>query len=334
MKKFLSVFLSAVMLTGLLTVFASANGTLYYRDDFSDGFRSANWVIDKEACHYKYDTDRKCIFGYEDAKVLQPNYGGRNAKVWDQFYASYRVQFTDYGDTLEENFGSGNHAVTVWYRDLFQNEDEFAGPVYTFKVNVDTQKAEVVKEASGLSYKNEANVTVTGVSFRSVLASDIDVSFANIQRGEKAPYFTIGMKVSSGKIECYVNEKCVFTSTVDANDEKVGPYALHSVDATVGSQKAPLLLINDYCYLSINNYEVWSADYDFSASLPGDADKNGTIGVNDAIIVLKHIAQWKDIEIDLDAADVNVDGKIDTNDAILILKKVAGWDVVLGQPQK
>ena len=70
-----------------------------------------------------------------------------------------------------------------------------------------------------------------------------------------------------------------------------------------------------------------------SLSIPGDADKDGAIGINDAIVVLKYIAQWSGVDVDLDAADVDVNNKVDINDAILILKKIAGWDVVLGQPQ-
>lgn len=70
-----------------------------------------------------------------------------------------------------------------------------------------------------------------------------------------------------------------------------------------------------------------------SLSLPGDADKDGAVGVGDAIIVLQQVANWNDLDIDLDAADVNCDNEITIDDAILILKSAAGWDVVLGQPQ-
>lgn len=335
MKKFLSVILSAVLLTSLLTVFASAKGTLIFKDDFSKGFLASNWIIDRNACHFDYNSDRKCIYGFDDAKVLQTNYTARKEpKMWDQFYASYRVQFSGYGDKLPEDYEKPHHAMSIWYRDLFETKGEgMLGPVYYFTVNVDTKKASLTKSNSNFAYINDSGVTVKDQNLNGVIAEDVDVSRFDIQCGEDAPWFTLGIRVTPGKIECYINEECVITGTVNENDEKVGPYAVNSVDPTVGSQKSPVLFCNDYCYVSINQFEVWSPDYDFVAYAPGDADMDGGIGVGDAIIVLQHVANWQDLNINLDAADVNCDGNVTIDDAILILQKAAGWDVVLGEKQ-
>jgi hypothetical protein len=60
-----------------------------------------------------------------------------------------------------------------------------------------------------------------------------------------------------------------------------------------------------------------------AAALPGDADGNSRVTLNDAIAILEGT-------VSNDAnADVNGDGKTDINDALRILQYMAGWNVTL-----
>ena len=60
-----------------------------------------------------------------------------------------------------------------------------------------------------------------------------------------------------------------------------------------------------------------------AAGLPGDADNNSRVTLNDAIAILEGT-------VSNDAnADVNGDGKTDLNDALRILQYLAGWNVSL-----
>lgn len=64
----------------------------------------------------------------------------------------------------------------------------------------------------------------------------------------------------------------------------------------------------------------------------GDANVDGKVGTDDAVLMLKVIAEWNLTgqtynEIN---ADVNVDGNVNINDVALVLKYIAGWNVVLG----
>ena len=45
----------------------------------------------------------------------------------------------------------------------------------------------------------------------------------------------------------------------------------------------------------------------------------------------KYLAGYKDLEINLEACDVNLDGVVTSADVVLVLKKLAGYDVVLGK---
>ena len=57
--------------------------------------------------------------------------------------------------------------------------------------------------------------------------------------------------------------------------------------------------------------------------LPGDADGNSRVTLNDAIAILEGT-------VSNDAnADVNGDSKTDINDALRILQYLAGWNVTL-----
>ncbi len=61
-----------------------------------------------------------------------------------------------------------------------------------------------------------------------------------------------------------------------------------------------------------------------------DADDNGKININDVTLVLKQIAKWDNLVINIANADADGNGKININDVTLILKVIAKWDVVPG----
>jgi len=62
--------------------------------------------------------------------------------------------------------------------------------------------------------------------------------------------------------------------------------------------------------------------------LPGDADDNEGVGVNDAIAILRAFA-GEDVSINTENADVTGDGKVNLEDALRLLQYIAGWNVTL-----
>lgn len=58
----------------------------------------------------------------------------------------------------------------------------------------------------------------------------------------------------------------------------------------------------------------------------GDVNSNGKINLEDVSLVLKHIAKWSDLTIDLSRADVTNDNNINLSDVTVLLKYIAKWD--------
>lgn len=65
-----------------------------------------------------------------------------------------------------------------------------------------------------------------------------------------------------------------------------------------------------------------------TSGIPGDVNGDGTVKLNDAILLRRYIAGGGGT-IDMEAADVNGDGSVKLNDAIILRRYIAGWDVTL-----
>ena len=61
--------------------------------------------------------------------------------------------------------------------------------------------------------------------------------------------------------------------------------------------------------------------------LPGDADDNQVVDLDDALLVLEYDST-EGVKINRFNADVNGDDVVDINDALLIMQYDAGWDDV------
>ena len=62
--------------------------------------------------------------------------------------------------------------------------------------------------------------------------------------------------------------------------------------------------------------------------IPGDVNDDGTVDINDALLVLQYEAGWN-VSLNTHNADVNADGVVDIADALLILQYCAGENVTL-----
>ena len=329
MKKIFSFMLAAVMLMSTLVLSANAAGSIVYKDDFNMGFKPVNWIQGPE-CEFKWNKEDQCLIGYEAAVVLQPNFITRDAKKWDQGYMSYDFQIRDFDDIEGDR---ESHNVGIWYRDLFDHSTQ-EGAAYTMWITVETGDV-VIKEEHTFQYRDENNILTDGkidvtlVETKIPGAENLSEGEYAIEVAEDAPWHEIGMRITSGKIEWYYDRQLIATTAANPNDEKLGQFALNSVDETVGSMKSPILFWNGGNYVAVDNFEVWTPDFDFVETTYGDVNGDGKINLGDASLLLKKIAKW-DVTLDETAADVTGDGKINLADASLLLKKIAKWDVELG----
>ena len=58
-----------------------------------------------------------------------------------------------------------------------------------------------------------------------------------------------------------------------------------------------------------------------------DANTDGKINLTDASLMLKYIAGWDGIELNVSLCDLSGNGRIDLMDVSIILKIIAGWKV-------
>ena len=79
---------------------------------------------------------------------------------------------------------------------------------------------------------------------------------------------------------------------------------------------------------AINTMMSKSAATPAPARLPGDANDDGDVDVNDALRILQYGAGEK-VEINLDNTDVDANDTADIQDALCILQYLAGWNVAL-----
>ena len=76
-------------------------------------------------------------------------------------------------------------------------------------------------------------------------------------------------------------------------------------------------------------YEVnYAGEIDPHAGIAGDANGDGKVNIQDALLIRQHLAQWN-VNIILQNADVNADGKVDITDALIIRQFLASWKVML-----
>ena len=65
-----------------------------------------------------------------------------------------------------------------------------------------------------------------------------------------------------------------------------------------------------------------------SGRVPGDANGDGIININDVLLIQQFIAEWN-VDVIEANCDVNGDQKVNINDVLLIQQKIAQWDVEL-----
>lgn len=256
-KRIVSVILSVVMIFSTVVFSTSAEDWLLFGDYFDKGFASKNWITNPSMCNFRWDLNNKCIYGYDNAGVLQSSYDP-NGKWWDKFFACIEFQIRGYDD-LPEQYGR-THSISLWYRDRM--ESETMGAEYIFNLEFETGKFTLKKEHDW-QYSVE-NGEIKNARTDTVLAEKT-VEGLNIEIGDNAPWYDIGIRVTDGKIECYFERELILSAEADPDDPKLGDYTINSVDASVGSQKSAFLVFNNGNYIALDNFEVFSPDYEINS---------------------------------------------------------------------
>lgn len=127
-------------------------------------------------------------------------------------------------------------------------------------------------------------------------------------------YYTLGMTVERDRIRCFYNDELIFDYTDTEEKYLIGHGML-----------APLILWNEGNYVHITNAATAYPGHLLEPSyIIGDSTGDGKINLTDSSRIMKYIAKWKDIDINIGAADANRDGKINLSDVSHMLKYIAG----------
>jgi len=327
MKRVLSIILAAIMLVSTLVITTGAKGTLVFEDNFDEGFLPRNWITSKPSCEFSWDKFGKCIIGYNDAVVLQSNYGTKFNRWWDSFYGKIDFQVRDFDDYLPEHEGR-EHGISLWYRDRMDiPAGEQEGAVYVFDITFETGRAVLRKEHTW-DYYDEAGVKQTATTNAILAEGNINTE---IEVGGSAPFYEIGWRMTPGKIECYFEQQLILSAEADPNDPKYGLYTKNSVDESVGCYRGAFLVWNHGNFVALDNFEIWTPDYDFVAVNYGDVNNDGDVNLSDVSKMLQFIAKWELADFNEAAANVNGDDAVNLSDVTLMLQYIAKWEgVTLG----
>ena len=333
MKRIITFLLVAVMLVSSVAVTAGAKGQLVFSDNFDQGFMPRNWITNRETCAFEWEKKGGYIQGYGDAVALQSNFGTKNNKWWAEGYIALDFKIFDLDDVHLVEGEEKIHSITLWYTDLMEqgeavNDAKARGALYTYNVEFETGKATLRKEYRDFKYTDQYGITQTATVDAIIAEGNIG---GPIEVGADAEWNNIGWRISSGKIECYYNEQLIMSSSAADGTDKYGNTFVDAVDETVGSQKSAFVLLNDDNWIGIDNFEVWTVDYDFVDVTYGDVDASGTIDLNDVTMMLQAIAKWELTGYSEAAADVDASGAVDLNDVTHLLKYIAKWEgITLG----
>ena len=321
MKKIISLILAVVTIASVFCIGTGAVGTLKFSDNFEYAFAPSNWMLrgGYDTCAYIWDHNNKYLYGMDDAIALQSNFqdGG---KLWSDCMYSIDIRLQQAGLGV-----SKKSSIVIQYQDLYETLVQYK-PMYKLTLYVQSRELMLTKE---FFYTNEyGEEDISWAKLDSVILPE-----GAFEVAPDADWFNIAMRVTKGKIQCYFNEELVLESAYKANDTKLGRYNQNTPDTTVGTQRYPFIFLNYDNVLNLDNFEVWSGDYDFT-SMAGDANGDGKVTISDVSSLLKYIAKWDNVPLDPASIDPNADSKVNLADVSLLLKYIAKWDVTLKSRSK
>ncbi len=304
MKRLISVLLAAVLLIcGANIVLADGepvyvNPELPLSVDLSD-FEQAN-------NHFhvgSYEVVDGYLTGYKDVLAFQSKFA----------YSAYDVTY-ELAICEDEQVAEGSERYFTF---AYLNPNPKHNGVMTNNINlnftIDIDKSELYLSA-GSGFGVNADDILAGP-----VALDIDTDMGT--------FYKFGVSVSEGRMRFFIDGECLIDYIDEANKYYIG-YSYEEVD--------PVIMV----WWSNNNLDMYKSVevsapgelYPFPVpTLYGDANGDGKIDINDVTMILKYIARYKDLEIDLEAANTLYDEAVNINDVAHLLKYIAKWNnIVLG----
>lgn len=303
MKKIIALILALVVTVGTLTLISvaeDADPNVYLKGDFS-----SNTATEQDFHIGAYNCTSDILVGYANALALQSKRG------WYSYDTSCEVNIGE-DEALES--APESRSFSLVYNNIIENTKGLkdGSRFMSFVYDITNKQAYLCGDSLGFSSE---------CIFAGPIALDIPT--------DGTESHTFGMSVTDGRIRCFVDGECI----IDYIDEE-DKYFIGDTPDVEWEDEPILLWWNVGNCLMFSDIRVTAPEYLFPIPVPvtyGDANGDGNVNVSDASLILKHVAMWEDLEIDLIAADVNGDEKVNLADVSMILKYIAGWEgIVLG----
>ena len=123
-------------------------------------------------------------------------------------------------------------------------------------------------------------------------------------------FYTLGMTVERDRIRCFYNGELIF----DFVDAERKYYIADQIENNA-------VFCQTGNFVQISNFSIDRPGYLLEPSYCfGDANSDGILNLSDVSLIMKHIANWDGLAINVNAADTNRDGTVTLTDASAILR--------------
>ncbi|MBE6708810.1 MAG: hypothetical protein E7578_06170 [Ruminococcaceae bacterium] len=287
--RMIGMFIATVL---LFSVAASVSAyEVYFSEDFSSLEKFTSRFIGGAWCFY----ENEGICGGADAKALQTQIDDfRYGNYWPNYgYLTYDMTIT-----------------LVAVDDPESENDRFVNLVYC---NDNPCRAGLSDERIMMSFtydfRNKCFRFTHGWNNTDPEYQFMEPVYIEIS-DDITEYYTLGMSVEHDRIRCFYNDTLVF----DYKDTE-GRYLISN------SENSPFLFWQDGNCVHITNISVDRPGYLLEPSyLIGDANGDGGVDLSDVSLMMKYIAKWKELDINVYASDIGRDGKVTLADAAEVMR--------------
>ncbi len=256
---------------------------------------------------------------------------------------------TDYTVSYSNNTNAGTATVTITGKGNYTGT---ASKTFTISaVSISSEEVTLSKTSytyTGSANKPTATVKVNGktltpnTDYTIGYTNNTNVGTATVTITGKGNYtgtvsktFTISaVSISSATVSLpktsytYTGSAIKPTPTVKVGSTTLTPgtdYTVSYKDNTnAGTATVTITGKGNYKDSALKTFTITSN----SGRVPGDANGDGKVNINDVLLIQQKIAKW-DVNVIEANCDVNADDKVNINDVLLIQQKIAKWDVEL-----
>jgi hypothetical protein len=281
MKKILSILACAVMLACvILPAVVSADGQILWTDDFSS-VKENDWIWDAGTTNFFVENGK--LEGWAEAVVHQSNFLVDRGAPRRYKECAFKVECAGLEDGGNDAEG---HYLGIWFADYispYGDPDQTEGTL-TYACGYEFEK-KLFTVSVGFDNAAEDFKPADLPEDGKILSVPIPDSEAPVMDPSGKSSFTIGMRLSGGKVAFYMNDK------------KVGEINAYRGAVSFTQVGSPILLFNTQLHCTFDNLTVSTADYNlFNESAEQAQNQQNVPVATEKVIETKKVVVGTDAE--------------------------------------